>query len=56
LLAQGTVTVGDECILAETTTAGTVVSEGNDTHDANVAYALTGIASTAFGIVFLHID
>jgi hypothetical protein len=56
VLAQGTVTVGDGVIPAETTNAGSVVSQGNDTHDAEVGYALTGIASTAYGIVFLTID
>lgn len=55
-LAQGTVTVGDGVIAAETTTTGAVVSQGNDTHDAEVAYALTGIASGDYGIVFATID
>ena len=55
-LAQGTVTVGDGVIAAETTTTGAVVSQGNDTHDAELGYALTGIASTDFGLVFATID
>lgn len=54
--AQGTVTVGDGVIPAETSVAGTVVSQGNDTHDAEVGYALTGIASTDYGLVFATID
>jgi hypothetical protein len=55
-LAQGTVTVGDGVIPAETTAAGAVVSQGNDTHDAEVGYALTGIASGDYGLVFATID
>lgn len=55
-LAQGTVVVGDGVIPAETSVAGTVVSQGNDTHDAEVGYALTGIASTDYGLVFATID
>lgn len=55
-LAQGTVTVGDGVIPAETTTAGAVVSQGNDTHDQEVGYALTGIASTDYGLIFATID
>jgi hypothetical protein len=54
--AQGTVVVGDGLIPAETAVAGTVVSQGNDTHDAEVAYALTGIASTDYGLVYATID
>jgi len=55
-LAQGTVVVGDGVIAAETTAAGAVVSQGNDTHDAEVGYALTGIASGDYGLVFATID
>jgi hypothetical protein len=55
-LAQGTITVGDGLIPAETTTTGAIVSQGNDTHDAEVAYALTGIASGDNGLVFAVID
>ncbi len=55
-LAQGTVVVGDGVIPAETTTTGAIVSQGNDTHDAEVGYALTGIASTDYGLIFATID
>lgn len=55
-LAQGTVTVGDGVIPAETTTTGAIVSQGNDTHDAEVGYALTGIASGDYGLIFATID
>lgn len=54
--AQGTVVVGDGVIPAETTTSGTIVSQGNDTHDAEVGYALTGIASGDYGLIFATID
>lgn len=55
-LAQGTVVVGDGVILAETTTTGAIVSQGNDTHDQEVGYALTGIASGDYGLIFATID
>lgn len=56
MLAQGTVTVGDVLIPANTTVAGTVVAGGANTYDAVVGYALTGIASTDYGIGFATID
>lgn len=56
ILAQGTVTVGDMIIPANTTTTGTVVAEGANTIDAGVGFALTGIASTEFGLAFFNID
>lgn len=55
-LAQGTVTVGDVVIPANTTTTGTVVAEGANTIDAEVGMAPTGIASTEYGLIFLTID
>jgi hypothetical protein len=55
-LAQGTVTVGDVVIPANTTTTGTVVAEGANTIDAEVGIAPAGIASTDVGFIFLTID
>lgn len=55
-LAQGTVTVGDVVIPANTTTTGTVVAEGANTIDAEVGIAPTGIATTEYGMIFLTID
>lgn len=55
-LAQGTVSVGDSLVLAGTSAAGAVVTQGASTTTAVVGYALTGIASTDYGLVFLTID
>jgi hypothetical protein len=55
-LAQGTVTVGDDVVPANTTTAGTVVAKADATIDAVVGFALTGGASTDHCIIFLTID
>lgn len=54
-LAQGTVVVGDSLKPAVTTTAGTLVSATNGVVSP-VAYAINGIASTDYGLVFLTID
>lgn len=55
-LAQGAVTVGDDIVPANSTTTGTVVARADATIDAIVGYALTGIATTESGLVFLTID
>lgn len=55
-LAQGTVSVGDSLELAGSTNAGSVVTAGANSTAATVGYALTGIASTDYGLVFLTID
>jgi hypothetical protein len=56
ILAQVTVTVGDQMILADSTNAGSLAPMGAATIDAYAGNALTGIASTAYGIMFLMID
>lgn len=56
VLAQGTVTVGDEVVVAGSTNAGAVVAKGIDSITSPVGTALTGIASTDYGLVFLTID
>lgn len=53
VLAQGTVTVGTE-VAASSTTAGAVVATSGVL--ASVGYAITGIATTEYGGVFLNIS
>lgn len=55
-LAQGTVVVGDDLVPAESTNAGSVVSRADASLSATVGFALTGIASTDYGLIFLTID
>lgn len=54
--AQGTVVVGDDLVPAETTTSGTVVSRADASLSNTVGRALTGIASTDYGLCFAVID
>lgn len=56
VLAQGAVTVGDDIVPANSTTTGTVVAKADATIDAVVGFALTGIATTESGLVFLTLD
>lgn len=53
VLAQGTVVVGEE-VAASSTTAGAVVATSGVL--ASVGYAVTGIATTEYGSVFLTLD
>lgn len=53
VLAQGTIVVGEE-VAASSTTAGAVVATSGVL--ASVGYAVTGIATTEYGTVFLTID
>lgn len=55
-LAQGTVVVGDDLVPAESTNAGSVVSRADASLSNTVGKALTGIASTDYGLVFASID
>ena len=55
VLAQGTITVGTSLAPAASTNAGALVSSTNGTLTP-VGFALTGIASTDYGLVFLTID
>lgn len=55
-LAQGTVVVGDDLVPAETTNAGSVVSRADASLSNTVGKALTGIASTDYGLVFASIE
>lgn len=55
VLAQGTVGVGNYVIAANSTNAGAVSANATGTA-ALVGFALTGIASTEYGQVFLTID
>lgn len=50
-LAQGTIVVGDGCVPAETTTAGAIGPKADASLSDVVATALTGIASTDYGLV-----
>lgn len=54
-LAQGTVVVGDDLVPAETTNAGSVVSRADASLSMTVGHAITGIASTDYGLVFANI-
>ncbi len=56
VFAQGTVTVGDNLVLAGTTDAGTVVAQGANSITAPVGTAITGIADGDYGLAFLTID
>lgn len=53
ILAQGTVVVGTE-VAASSTTAGAVVATSGVL--ASVGYAITGIATTEYGSIFLNIS
>lgn len=53
LLAQGTITVGTQ-IAGSSTTAGAVVATSGVLQ--NIGYAITGIATTEYGAIFLTID
>lgn len=55
LLAQGTITVGTYIAPAASSVTGTGVSSAAGTLPA-IGFALTGIASTDYGLVFLTID
>lgn len=56
LLAVSAITVGDRVIVAGATAAGGVSVEGANTISGAIGSALTGIADTAYGFVFLTID
>jgi hypothetical protein len=56
LLAVAGITVGDSVIVAGATAAGGVSVAGASTIASVVGYALTGIADTAYGFVYLTID
>jgi hypothetical protein len=56
LLAVGTITVGDDVVVAGATAAGGVSAASAATFSGTVGYALTGIADTAYGLVYLTID
>lgn len=56
LVAVSAITVGDDVIVAGATTAGGVSVAGAATISGKVGYAITGIADTAYGFVFLTID
>lgn len=56
LVAVSTITVGDHVIVAGATTTGGVSVEGASTISSKIGFALTGIADTAYGFVFLTID
>jgi len=55
LLAVGTITVGDDVVVAGATAAGGVSVASASTLSGTVGYALTGIADTAYGLVHLCI-
>lgn len=55
-LAQGAITVGDNVVPANTTTAGAAAVAADATIDSTIGYAPTGIATTEYGMVFLTID
>ncbi len=55
-LAQGTVTVGDDVVVAGASNAGAVAPASSSTLSGTVGYALTGVASTDFGLVYATID
>src|SRR3990167_590065 len=56
MLAQGAVVVGDDLVPAESTNAGSVVSRADTSLSNTVGRALTGIATTEYGIGFACID
>lgn len=53
LLAQGTVVVGEQ-VAASSTTAGAVVATSGVL--ASVGFAITGIATTEYGSIFMNLD
>lgn len=55
-LAQGTIVVGDDVVPAETTTAGAIGPKADATLSEVVGAALTGIASTDYGLIYALID
>lgn len=55
-LAQGTIVVGDNVCPAETTTAGAIGPKADATLSQVVGTAMTGIASTDYGLIFASID
>lgn len=55
-LAQGTIVVGDNVCPAESTNAGAVGPKADATLSQVVGTALTGIASTDYGVIFAQID
>ena len=55
-LAQGTIVVGDDVVPAETTTAGAIGPRADATLSEVVGAALTGIASTDYGLIYALID
>jgi hypothetical protein len=56
LLAVSTITVGDDVVVAGATAAGGVSVASATTLSGTVGYALTGIADTAYGFIYLTID
>lgn len=56
LLAVSTITVGDDVVVAGATADGGVSVASASTFSATIGYALTGIADTEYGLVFLTID
>lgn len=55
-LAQGTIVVGDNVCPAETTTAGAIGPKADATLSQVVGTAMTGIASTDYGLILASID
>lgn len=55
-LAQGTIVVGDDVVPAETTTAGAIGPRADATLSNIVGHAITGIASTDYGLIHATID
>jgi hypothetical protein len=55
-LAQGTVTVGDDVVVAGASADGAVAPAAAGTLSGTVGYAITGIASTDYGLVYATID
>jgi len=55
-LAQGTIVVGDNVCPAESTNAGAIGPKADATLSQVVGTALTGIASTEYGVIFASID
>jgi len=56
MLAQGTITVGDDIVVAGSTADGTIAPASASTLSATVGYAITGIASADYGLGFATID
>lgn len=55
-LAQGTIVVGDDVVPAESTNAGTIGPRADATLSNVVGHAITGIASTDYGLIHAVID